>query len=125
LVGGVIGGAAGKKLANNRDKEKIATITGVIIGAVIGNEIGSRMDRLDHQCTGQVLERANDGEWVRWVNEETGARYRVSPYGSYVTDGRHCRKYRSESYLNGRISQRDGAACRNDDGTWEYEKYRI
>lgn len=119
LLGGLIGGVTAKKLADDSKDKKLAVIAGVVFGAMLGNKIGSDMDKLDIQCTGQVLERAKDGQMVRWQNDETGTKYRVSPYKTYEQDGHYCRKYETEIVDKGRISKLIGAACRNTDGSWQ------
>jgi len=118
VVGGIVGGVVGKNLANHRDKQ-LGTVAGVLIGAIVGNQIGRNMDNADANCTNQALERAPDGQVVRWRNPDTGYQYAVTPRKTYQRDdGRYCRDF-TTIVKSGKTNQYRQTACRSDQGVWE------
>lgn len=118
VVGGIVGGVIGHNVIHSRDKN-LGTAAGVIIGAIVGNQIGRNMDNADANCTNQVLERASDGQVVRWKNPDTGYQYAVTPYKTYQReDGRYCRDY-TTVVKSSKTSQYRQTACRSDQGVWE------
>lgn len=118
VVGGVVGGIIGNKVAHDRDKN-LGTVAGVLIGAIVGNKIGRNMDNADANCTNQALERAPDGQVVRWKNPDTGYLYAVTPYKTYKrADGRYCRDYKAE-VIGNKTNRYKETACRNEKGVWQ------
>ena len=65
----------------------VATIVGVIAGAVIGNRIGRELDEADRGCFGHALEIAQPGQRITWTNETAGVRYEMSPGARRPRDG--------------------------------------
>ena len=62
LLGSAIGGAAGGLLGNQigrGDGRTAATIGGALLGVLVGGSIGRSMDRVDQECVGHTLERAD------------------------------------------------------------------
>ncbi len=119
VVGGIVGGVVGQNLASHKDKQ-LGTVAGVLIGAIVGNQIGRNMDNADANCTNQALERAPDGQVVRWQNPDTGYRYAVTPYKTYQrNDGRYCRDY-TTVVEGSKTSKYTQTSCRTDQGVWEH-----
>jgi surface antigen len=118
LLGGVVGGAVGSKVGKG-DGRKVAIVAGTVLGAVVGSRIGRTMDEADQQCTGQVLERAPDGQSVVWRNSETRAQYAVTPVRTYEQRGHYCRDFLAEAAQGASPQQAWGTACRTSDGRWQ------
>lgn len=120
VVGGIVGGVIGHNLLHTRDKN-LATVAGVLIGAVVGNRIGRNMDNADVNCTNQILERAPDGQVVRWKNPDSGYQYSITPYKTYKrADGRYCRDYIAVVRRD-KVSKYREVACRTEKGIWKQQ----
>jgi surface antigen len=119
LLGGIIGGVIGSKVGEHNDAKAAGTIAGTVIGVLVGRNIGREMDQADQQCTGQVLERARDGETIIWHNDEAGVEFRVTPMRTFQRDGLYCRAYVTVADGAGGSRRVEGEACRNGDGTWQ------
>lgn len=119
VLGGVVGGAIGRKIGDNNHNKTLGTIAGAVIGVLVGKDIGRKMDAADQNCTGQVLERAPDGQTVQWRNPENGQQYRMTPTETFQRDDHYCRRYVTEARVDGRAETSRGTACRNSDGTWK------
>ncbi|MEE8308114.1 MAG: RT0821/Lpp0805 family surface protein, partial [Gammaproteobacteria bacterium] len=118
VLGGVTGGVIGSTIGRG-DGRTAAIIGGTVLGAIVGGSIGRRMDQVDQNCVGQVLEHAPDGEAITWNTSETGSRHRVTPVKTYQdTEGQYCREYQADSVIGGRQQQTYGTACRQPDGSW-------
>lgn len=90
------------------------------LGALVGGEIGGRMDEKDRQRTALALENARTGSSTRWVNPDTGDRYEVQPTRIYQSAaGQSCRDYTMQAVIDGRNETINGTACRRADCTWE------
>lgn len=119
VIGGVGGGAIGSQVGSGSGRTA-AIIGGTILGAVVGGSIGNTMDNLDHNCVGQALEHAPDGQQIKWNSPTDNAEYRVTPLDSYQrTDGRYCREYRTNATIGGKPQEVYGTSCRQPDGSWE------
>lgn len=119
LIGGVGGGAIGSQIGSGSG-QIAAIVGGTILGAVVGGSIGNTMDNLDHNCVGQALEHAPDGQQIKWNSTADNAEYRVTPIDSYQrTDGRYCREYRTNATIDGRSQEIYSTSCRQPDGSWE------
>lgn len=119
VVGGAIGGLLGSQVGDDTTRV-VATAGGTFLGILIGGEIGRSMDQIDRRCAGQVLEHAPDNETIVWNNPDQGARYQVTPSGSYNdAEGRYCREYQSTAVVGGKTQQTYGTACRQPDGSWK------
>lgn len=119
VLGGVVGGVIGNRVGKNNDNEAVGTIAGAVVGILVGRTIGRKMDRADQQCTGQVLERAADGQTVQWRNSETGLAYNVTPTRTFRENDRYCREYITQARSGSTNEQLQGKACRNADGSWQ------
>lgn len=117
VIGGAVGGLAGSQIGKGHG-QVAAAVAGTIIGVIVGREIGRSMDQVDQNCTGQVLERAETQQTVKWHNPDNGATYSVTPTNTIESGGRYCREYVTEAIINGRQETVSGTACREADGTW-------
>lgn len=117
VLGGVVGGVIGNKVGDPSQKE-LTTVAGAVLGVLVGKSIGRQMDQKDQQCTGQVLERAADGDAVRWINE-AGVTFNITPLETFEKGGLFCRKYQAVSTQAGKPQTVQQTACRQKDGTWK------
>lgn len=119
VLGVTAGAAVGSTIGNGDDRTGEA-FGGAILGALVGGSIGRSMDQIDQNCVGQVLERAEDGKSIVWRNPEAGARYEVTPAGTYRNErGNYCREYTTMSEIGGKARETYATACRRPDGSWQ------
>lgn len=120
-IGMVVGGAAGGVLGSTigkGDGKTVAVIGGTIIGILVGGAIGRSMDQADHQCTGQILEHAEDNQRIIWTGPN-GAEYSMRPGRTWQAQtGLYCRDYEATATIAGKLQKIFGKACRNPDGSW-------
>ncbi len=126
LIGGasgaVIGGVLGSQVGGGSGS-KWATGAGVLLGALIGSDIGSSLDNADRAAAGQATYDAHSapvGETISWNNPETGNSGTVTPTNDgYSSSGRYCREYQQEIIVGGQTQSATGTACQNPDGSWQ------
>ena len=114
LIGSRFGGGAGKL---------VAVGAGTLLGAFVGREIGSSLDKADHQYAEQASQRAYAapiGERVVWNNPQSGNSGTVVPVrDGYTPAGSYCREFQQTIVVGGRSEQAFGTACRQPDGSWK------
>ena len=93
-------------------------MAGTVIGILVGRHVGHQMEQADQQCTGQVLERAADGQRVQWRNPDTRQVYAVTPARTRERNGEYCREYLTRATVGGQTREVRGTACRQEDGRW-------
>ena len=123
VLGGVLGGATGAVLGSTVDRDdgrSAAIVGGTIIGVLAGGAIGQYMDSVDQNCIGQTLEHSPDGRSIAWRNPDNGGAYQVTPKATFQTgEGRTCRDYVTEVWIDDQQQQAHGTACRQPDGSWK------
>jgi len=123
VVGAIIGGGTGAVLGSTIGKgsgRDAAMIGGAILGMLSGYSIGRNLDQGDLACTGYALQRAPDGQTVRWQNPDSGRSYNVVPTSSWRNaEGRYCREYSATARIGGTLQKTYGTACRQPDGSWQ------
>lgn len=123
VVGAIIGGGTGAVLGSTIGKgsgRDAAMIGGAILGMLSGYSIGQSLDQGDLACTGYALQRAPDGQAVRWQNPDSQHSYNVVPTNSWRNaDGRYCREYSATARIAGEQRKTYGTACRQADGSWQ------
>lgn len=117
VLGATVGGAVGSRVGEGNGRV-VATIIGAVVGGVLGAQVGRSMDEEDRACIGHALELTSNGRPVRWENEQSGARYLLTPLGEDTGAGMPCRQFALEVQLNGRTDVSDQWACRDDQGRW-------
>jgi surface antigen len=88
-------------------------------GAIIGGNIGSRMDQQDHSYSQHALETYSDDRPKSWTNPNSGNSYTVTPTNTYETASGPCREFTTEAMIDGRPETVYGTACRQPDGSWQ------
>lgn len=66
----------------------------------------------------QALEKAPLGQKVVWNSPISNASGEVSAGTPYQVGQQNCRQYTHSATIKGAAVQRQGAACRNEDGSW-------
>ena len=122
IVGSVIGGAAGYQFGKG-DGKKVATVLGAIAGGMIGGNIGRGLDQQDQQRVSQTLETAPRNQKVAWNNPNTQTNYEFTPVtekyqGNVNGQATQCRDYVMDVFIEGRMQQVNGRACKNNSGQW-------
>ena len=122
IIGSVLGGAAGHQFGKG-DGKKVATILGAIAGGMIGGNIGRGLDQQDQQRVSQSLETTPRNQKVAWSNPNTQTDYEFTPvtekYQGNVNGQRtQCRDYVMDAWIDGRMQQINGRACKNSEGQW-------
>ena len=121
IAGSVIGGAIGHQFGKGDGKDAM-TIVGAIVGGMIGGNMGRRLDRNDSRRVAQSLETAPNYQKVAWNNDNTNTKYEFTPVNKYegnVNGYRtQCRDYVMDAYIEGRMQQVKGRACKNSQGQW-------
>ena len=121
IAGSVIGGVIGHQFGKG-DGKKAMTVVGAIVGGMIGGNIGRGLDRNDQRRVSQTLETAPNYQKVAWNNNNTNTQYEFTPVNKYegkVNGYRtQCRDYVMDAYIEGRMQQVKGRACKNSQGQW-------
>ena len=121
LGGAALGGLLGAQFGSGSGK-LAATGAGVLIGALIGSEIGRSMDEVDRIEANEAVNRAHTapvGETITWNNPRTGNSGSVTPVRDGTSSsGRYCREFQQTVTVAGETQQGYGIACRQPDGTW-------
>ena len=122
LGGAVLGGLAGSAIGGGSGR-LWATGAGVLLGALVGSEVGRSLDESDRMYNERAWNRAysaplNDS--VEWDNPGNGHRGYIVPVreGRISSSGAPCREYKQTIIVDNRAQSAYGTACRNSDGTW-------
>jgi surface antigen len=119
LSGGVIGGLVGSQFGGGSGK-LLAVGTGALVGAYLGGAIGKNMDETDKLKLNHALETNSIGQPSYWKNANSDNAYTVTPTKNVTVDGnQYCREYRTTAIIAGKKQQMYGTACRQQDGTWQ------
>ena len=101
----------------------LATGAGVLLGALVGSEIGKSLDRADRQYmaekTQYALESGQSGQPVEWRNPDSGHYGTVTPQRAYQANDSYCREYTQTVSIGGKTERAYGTACRQPDGSWQ------
>jgi len=121
IAGSVIGGAIGRQFGKG-DGRDVMTIVGAVVGGMIGGNIGRNLDEQDRRKVSQTLETAPNYRKVAWENPKTNTQYEFTPVNKYegnVNGYRtQCRDYVMDAWIDGRMQQVNGRACKNSKGQW-------
>ncbi len=123
LLGAGLGGLAGSQIGSGTG-QLVAVGAGVLIGGLLGNEIGKSLDKADQayaeRNAQQTLETAPTGTTATWVNPDSGNSGSVTPTATYQSaSGEYCREYQQTITVGGEQQSAYGTACRQPDGSWK------
>ncbi len=126
LIGGASGALVGGILGSNvgGGSGRIwAAGAGVLLGTLIGSDIGASLDKADMvyaRQASQTAQTAPIGEVISWNNPETGNSGSVTPKkDGYTGSGSYCREYEQTIIVGGQEETAVGTACRQADGSWK------
>ncbi len=121
LSGAALGGLLGAQFGAGTGK-LAATGAGVLIGGLVGSEIGRSMDETDRIRANQAINQSYSapiGDPITWNNPGTGNFGAVTPTRDGTSrSGQYCREFRQTISVDGRSQQGTGVACQQADGTW-------
>ena len=121
LTGAALGGLLGAQFGSGAG-QLAATGAGVLIGGLIGSEIGRSMDEVDRMKADEAVNRAHSapiGDTITWNNPRSGNAGTVTPLRDGTsTSGQYCREFDQTITVAGETQQGYGIACRQPDGTW-------
>ena len=122
IVGSVLGGAVGYQFGKGKGK-RVATVLGAIAGGMIGGNVGRGLDQQDQQRVNQTLETTPRNQKVAWSNPNTQTDYEFTPVtekyqGNVNGQATQCRDYVMDAFIDGRMQQVNGRACKNNRGQW-------
>ena len=125
LGGAALGGWAGSTIGGGSG-QLAATAAGVLIGALIGSEIGRGLDEIDKQKAERAYTQATTapvGQTITWSNPNTGNYGSVTPTrdGTKQATGEYCREFQQSVVVGGKTEEAYGVACRKPDGQWEIQ----
>ncbi len=128
LIGGgsgaILGGLAGSLICSGSG-QLWSTGAGVLLGALVGSEIGSSLDKADQTYAQQANNRAYNapvGETIRWNNPDSGNYGTITPTrDGRSTSGAYCREYQQTIVVGGKTQSGYGTACQQPDGSWKVQ----
>ena len=96
----------------------------MLLGALLGNEVGKSLDRMDEMHASRTyntaMESTPTGQTVAWNNPDSGHSGTYTPVKTYQsTTGTHCREFQQTITVGGRTETAYGTACRQPDGDWK------
>ena len=97
----------------------VATLTGTIASAVVGNRIGQKLDEADRIKAGQALESSPTGRASSWKNRNNGNTYTFTPTRTVQTSDGPCRDFTMVGTIDAKSETANGTACRQPDGSWK------
>jgi surface antigen len=113
IAGGLIGGAVSHGNGG-------AVVGGVILGGVLGNTLARDIDCDDQRYAFDAYGNSLNGEIGREYDWEHGTSHGTFMSTREYRDGDQlCRDFRTTTYRNGQRYDREGTACRTNDGNWQ------
>ncbi len=124
VLGGVAGAGAGAGIAALAGAGTGWILGAAALGALFGGAIGHGLDQRDKQIAAQSAQQAFEynrtGQGAQWQNPDSGNYGAITPTRTYQRgDGRYCREYTQEVFIDGQRHEAYGTACRQPDGSWQ------
>jgi len=117
IAGGAAGGLLGAAFFHGSGAW-IGVLGSALVGGVIGNFVGKKMDREDRARMAQAVTTTPVGSQAQWTNTHD-VTYTVTPVKNYHRHGRYCREYRTKVRIGDKVRNAYGTACRQPDGSWK------
>ncbi len=114
ITGSVLGGVIGRQIGGGSGRD-VMTVVGAVVGGMIGSNIGRGLDQQDQQRVNSTLETAPNYKKVAWNNPNTNTQYELTPVNGA---GQQCRDYVMDAWIDGRMQQVKGRACKDNQGQW-------
>ncbi len=113
VLGAAAGGVVGNQVSNG---DPAATAIGTVVGALLGNAAGQSFDHIDRGCSQQILQYAQNGTPVQWMNGPTT--YVMTPAALFREGDRQCRNFVIVVRSGDRQWQENRRACRGRGDSW-------
>jgi len=113
IAGGLIGGAVSHGNAG-------AVVGGVVVGGALGNALSQDIPCDDRRYAYDAYYQSLNGDVDHdydWRHGDSYGSFRATR--EYSDNGRECRDWHAVTYRDGQRFERDGTACRRENGTWE------
>lgn len=121
IMGSVLGGVAGRQFGKGSGRDAM-TIVGAVVGGMIGGNMGRNLDHKDKQQVSHALDTAPNYRKVAWNNPNSNTDFEFTPVNKHegTVNGyrTQCRDYVMDAWIDGRMQQVKGRACRNNQGQW-------
>lgn len=96
----------------------VGILGSALVGGVIGNFVGKRMDEQDQINMANAVTSTPIGREATWKNSHD-VTYVVRPVHEYRRGSRYCREYQTTVEIGGQVRNAFGTACRMPDGQWK------
>ena len=117
IAGAVAGGVAGHQMGGGKGKTAMT-----VLGVMLGGYLGGVMSNQSRQRTNYALDQAPNNAPTTWTEPKSNNRYTVTPTNTYNSNvnGQKttCRDYNMDAYIDGRLQQVKGRACKDATGQW-------
>ena len=124
-LGALTGTALAYGLGKDSSKKGLWLIAGAGLGAMVGNNIGKKLDERDQLLLGQTFEQTMEhgptNSVGSWSNPDSGNSGTVSPTQTTVAGNSVCREFQTTINIGGELTQGWGKACRMGDGSWKIQ----
>lgn len=117
IVGTAAGGLLGAAFFHGSGAW-IGILGSALVGGVIGNFVGERMDQQDRINMANAVTSTPVGQQATWTNSHD-VTYVVRPVREYHRHHRYCREYQTTVTVGGKVRKAYGTACRMPDGQWK------
>ena len=126
-LGALTGTALAYGLGKDSSKKGLWLIAGAGLGAMVGNNIGKKLDERDQLLLGQTFEQTMEhgptNSVGSWSNPDSGNSGTVSPTQTHMTaNNQPCREFQTTVNVGGEAVQAFGMACRQADGAWQIQQ---
>ena len=120
-TGMAAGAAAGGLIGQAIGKDTEATLIGAALGGALGYILSEAMVPADREKLINAYEYNPDHHTSKWINEETGNEFQVTPQLTYVDNKTNldCREVEIVSIVGGKIEKTLSTACRKE-GEWYF-----
>ena len=122
VTGLLLGGLVGSQIGDGKGRNA-AIVAGALLGTLAGSEIGRRLDEADRMkmgmATSDALNNNKIGTSSRWQSDRSDIAGAVTPTRDYTDEnGNYCREIKQTVVIGGEPQQETGQACREKDGSW-------
>lgn len=122
VTGLLLGGLVGSQIGDGKGRNA-AIVAGALLGTLAGSEIGRRLDKADRMkmgmATSDALNNNKIGTSSRWQSDRSDIAGAVTPTRDYTDEnGNYCREIKQTVVIGGEAQQETGQACREKDGSW-------
>ena len=122
VTGLLLGGLVGSQIGDGKG-QNAAIVAGAVLGTLAGSEIGRRLDEADRikmgTATTDALNNNKIGTSSRWQSDRPDIAGAVTPSRDYTDEnGNYCREIKQTVVIKGETQQETGQACREKDGSW-------